>query len=81
MQYYSLLNEPEAIHVGFQDNTKIYLREGYFNEKVFVKKGSKEYNNLVDILDGNYAKVFSKGQSEYSYLSSLLSLLRKEGLV
>ena len=73
------IKKPETIYLGFEKKPVLYLREGFFTDKILITPSHKEYPKLVGFLVEDYAVTFKETDIEYKYLRDLFLKLSKEG--
>lgn len=63
--------KPENLYIGFETEDSIYIREGYFTEKIIINSDNKYYEKLLNLLDGEKTKMFIKTDIEYRFIQDI----------
>lgn len=64
--------EPETVFLGYNNMSDLYIREGLFTKPKIVKPTHKEYKRLINLLDGERTKQFSRKDIEYRFLVDII---------
>ena len=60
--------KPDTMYLGNEKGEVLYLREGLFKDSLLITPDHAEYQRLVNLLDGEPQKLYTKIDIEYKFL-------------